>query len=365
MITYKTLVFSAIFTVILADSNTKHTKGVEARDKKVFSLFTVVTFPNEQCTAKSSSTTGAKYGTCLSSTECSTNSGVVDGNCASGFGVCCTYRKSTCSDSITKNCTYIQNPSYSSVYTTSGSCAFTVTPLSTDICQLRLDFDKFYLGVSTAGACSDTFTVVGPSFSPGHTLCGTLTGQHLYVENARATTTTKLTFTIGTTTTTATWNVKVSQIECSSKMRAPHDCVQWLTGPSGFVKSYSWTSSTSSSIQIQGFLGTFCIRREYGFCEYSLQVATGYTTAFVTDAINAINFNAANACDGAIIISGAMPAGFCGDVFSTQSTSAAKNTLVYSGPASGGFFGITHLVTTGNTAGSYGFNLQYNQIACK
>ena len=80
-----------------------------------------------------------------------------------------------------------------------------------------------------------------------------------------------------------------------------------------------------------------------------------------------------------------MPAGFCGDVFSTQSTSAAKNTLVYSGrkyfinfsviyeiifwifclAASGGFFGITHLVTTGNTAGSYGFNLQYNQIACK
>ena len=40
-------------------------------------------------------------------------------------------RKSTCGDSITKNCTYIQNPSYSSVYTTSGSCAYTVTPLST------------------------------------------------------------------------------------------------------------------------------------------------------------------------------------------------------------------------------------------
>ena len=33
--------------------------------------------------------------------------------------------------------------------------------------------------------------------------------------------------------------------------------------------------------------------------------------------------------------------------------------------AAGGFFSITHLVTTGNTAGSYGFNLQYNQIACK
>ena len=102
-----------------------------------------------------------------------------------------------------------------------------------------MDFDTFYLGVSTAGACSDTLAIVGPSFAPGHTLCGTLTGSHskyiwmeklieivfmkffmlVYVENARATTTTSLTFTIGTTTTTATWNVKVSQIECSSTMR--------------------------------------------------------------------------------------------------------------------------------------------------
>ena len=83
----------------------------------------------------------------------------------------------------------------------------------------------------------------------------------------------------------------------------------------------------------------------------SFQQATGYTTSFVTDAINAIvslnnnilhkqkynflsflqNFNAANACDGAIIIPGSMPAGFCGDVFSVQSVSAAINTLVYSG----------------------------------
>ena len=47
-----------------------------------------------------------------------------------------------------------------------------------DICQLRLDFDTFYLGVSTAGACSDTLAIVGPSFAPGHTLCGTLTGSH-------------------------------------------------------------------------------------------------------------------------------------------------------------------------------------------
>ena len=31
-------------------------------------------------------------GTCLTSTECSDKSGNVDGSCASGFGVCCTFK---------------------------------------------------------------------------------------------------------------------------------------------------------------------------------------------------------------------------------------------------------------------------------
>ena len=41
----------------------------------------------------------------------------------------------------------------------------------------------------------------------------------VYVEQARSATATTLAFTIGTTTTVATWNIKVSQIECSSRSR--------------------------------------------------------------------------------------------------------------------------------------------------
>ena len=45
-----------------------------------------------QCTAKSGSSTGAKKGTCLATSECFANSGTADGNCAAGFGVCCVYK---------------------------------------------------------------------------------------------------------------------------------------------------------------------------------------------------------------------------------------------------------------------------------
>lgn len=48
----------------------------------------------------------------------------------------------------------------------------------TDICQFRLDFDTFVLGVAS-NVCTDSFDVVSPTNSNGlSTLCGKLTGQH-------------------------------------------------------------------------------------------------------------------------------------------------------------------------------------------
>ena len=37
---------------------------------------------------------------------------------------------SSCGSSVSQNCTYIQNPSYPTSYTTTGTCAFSVTPVS-------------------------------------------------------------------------------------------------------------------------------------------------------------------------------------------------------------------------------------------
>ena len=144
----------------------------------MFSLFSVVTFPNQQCTSASSTTSTPVYGTCFSQSECNAKGGSADGNCAAGFGVCCTFLVSTCGSSVTNNCTYVQNPSYPSAYSTSGSCEYNVMPQSSDICQLRLDLDNFDLSESTAGACQDTFDVTVGSSRDYHTLCGTNSGYH-------------------------------------------------------------------------------------------------------------------------------------------------------------------------------------------
>merc|ERR1712020_77028 len=169
--------------------------AAETRDKKVFSLFSVVTFPNDVCTGTTGDT-----GTCQSTSECTTNSGKADGNCASGFGVCCTFSMAACASTITQNTSYITNPTYPTAMTATSdtTCAYTVTPLSTDICQLRLDFKDFDIADTAAGsaACIDSFAVTSGSGRIYPVLCGTLTGQHLYTETGRVTSGQTLTFTI-------------------------------------------------------------------------------------------------------------------------------------------------------------------------
>ena len=102
----------------------------------MLSLFSIVQFPNQECTSESSAT---QKGTCVTSSECTTMTGTADGNCAAGFGVCCVVTSSTCGTVISTNITYIRNSGYPSSITptSTGTCSFTVKKASDDVCQLR------------------------------------------------------------------------------------------------------------------------------------------------------------------------------------------------------------------------------------
>ena len=151
---------------------------------EALSLFSIVQFPNQQCAGSSSSST---YGTCYTSSECSSRGGSADGNCAAGFGVCCVISTSTCGSSVSTNTTYIRNPGYPSSFTASSAatCTFTFTKVSDDICQLRLDFQTFsgFATSTTAGDCYDTLAVGGQTGVNPPTICGTNTGYHSELEN--------------------------------------------------------------------------------------------------------------------------------------------------------------------------------------
>merc|ERR1711874_932375 len=98
-----------------------HNTSSPSRAPKVFSLFSIVQFPN---TASTSTSSTYSNGTCLTSSECSAKSGSAQGNCAAGFGVCCIFSVSASASSISENLTYIVNPSYPSNYVPSThTCA--------------------------------------------------------------------------------------------------------------------------------------------------------------------------------------------------------------------------------------------------
>jgi len=341
----------------------------ENKNGRMFSLFSVVTFPNNQCTAKSDNT---MYGTCYTASECSSKGGTVDGNCAAGFGVCCSFTISTCGVGITQNCTYITNPSYPSTYTTTGTCAHTVTPLNDDICQLRLDFDNFDITETTAGICTDSMGFTTPSSQNPQDLCGTLTGLHLYLENARSTSTSTLTFTIATG---GTWKIKVSQVECSSTSRAYPDCDQFLTGISGQIVSFNWPN-----VQLKAKDYTYCVRREQGYCGMQLSQAVPYTSpdSFDINSIGGTIASAANgdiadttASQGYVLIPGVQNnpghAGiFGGSVLANTYATAAKQVIApgaihLSGQQN---YVIHHIQKNVAQTGYEGFKLQFLQLPC-
>merc|ERR1711997_344268 len=251
---------------VLATSNIGSPSNItDTRTGKAFSLFSIVQFPNQQCTASSSSTT---YGTCYTSS---------DGNCAAGFGVCCVITTSTCSSSISTNTTYIRNPNYPSTYTASSAstCSYTVNKVSEDVCQLRLDFQTFsgfYTG--TSGACGvDDFVAKGQTGYNPPTICGTNTGYHMYVEfGATSTDTITITNTYrsGGLTTAKAFNILMRQISCTASWKAPTDCVQYFTGKSGTVKSYNFAGS--QVLLSQNYVN--CIRTELGMCAIQWKVSS-------------------------------------------------------------------------------------------
>merc|ERR1712088_233152 len=127
-----------------------------------------------ECTSSTLVAGGATQGTCYSSTECSDKNGMAQGNCASGFGVCCVFLNTGA--------------------TTATTIVYTVNKMNADICQIRLDFTTFIIagpavtteliptGASTI--CQDGLVLATSdnsalTSSPSGTLCGQLTGEHI------------------------------------------------------------------------------------------------------------------------------------------------------------------------------------------
>ena len=170
-------------------------------------------------------------------------SGQAEGSCASGFGTCCVMRLITCGGVVTTNVTQLQNPSFPATYQVGGTCVYLVKRQTDNICQIRLDFDKFSLGYSSSSptgcvtGTTDILSFSTPSKVDYPSVCGDISGQHsesraeaqsvvfdlhlcsVYFDVGVAGDSLELTFSLTGSTTKRQWNILVTQLACSDPWR--------------------------------------------------------------------------------------------------------------------------------------------------
>ena len=94
-------------------------------------------------------TVSGTYGTCYAATECEALGGASMGQCAGGFGVCCSFTGG-CGGTTSVNNTYFISSS-----SDSSPCQFSVCKVSDDICHIRLNFDTFDISQPSTAQAGD------------------------------------------------------------------------------------------------------------------------------------------------------------------------------------------------------------------
>jgi hypothetical protein len=203
----------------------------------------------------------------------------------------------------------------------------------------------------------DSIAITQPTSGTIPTICGTLTGQHMYIETGSSGTMGTIAFTIGSTTTTRQWNIKVTAIECTAAWKAPEDCLQYYTGIAGTFSSFNYAGG--NLLQSQQY--KICFRTEAGYCKiaYRENAATS-PDSFLLENDSA---NAEITCPGSNIsfqIKESATVTICGTQFCDADESPVDCTVTTDQ------IPFEFNVYVDNTAanGYTGFNLDYTQIPC-
>jgi len=242
------------------------------REEKFLSVFQIVKFKNDACSADDGNT-----GVCFTEAECSAKGGVASGSCASAFGVCCVFTVGACSGTVVQNNTYIQSPNYPAPAPV-GMCMYTLNKCDSNICQFRFEFEDVMISDPAMGDCTND-TLMFSGFDANSmkvvpmTLCGTLTGQHMVVSVKDATAGAKMIFNIVSAASMAKWRVKVIQLSCAdSDLLAPPGCLTYDMAESGNIQSYNYNGGNGELINNQKF--SHCIKYQDGFCDVALTSTT-------------------------------------------------------------------------------------------
>jgi len=129
--------------------------------------------------------------------------------------------------------------------------------------------DPAALGVEVngRGRCdTDSFSVVVPGGSSPPVICGTNTGQHMYIDVPEECALLSFHLAAGSSA-TRQWNIEVTQFSCDYENLAPQGCTQYYYGTSGAgtVESYNFNAGNGLHLANQNQM--VCVRREKNMCK--------------------------------------------------------------------------------------------------
>jgi len=356
----------------------KTIEGVEEganRDEKLFSVFQIVKFNNDACTASNGDT-----GICYTAAECSAQSGgTAMGSCASGFGVCCVVSLTSPCDGTTSATRAVLQ---FDVANKPADCQSDDTNTSEDnerkrrrnrgrkrgrgygrqnednhieydyliiknnpnIVQLRIDFDKVELQNPTNGECTNDTILVDEADAEflkirPENLCGTLTGSHLYADfrdeddiDIRIQLSEEI---------SQNWRIIVQQLEETDDLYAPRGCLQYFktdTSQSGTIMSFNNNGGMGEFLNNPAY--TICLEHNLDYCDIELTASD-------------FDLGGSNgACADPFIVGTSC---LCGSTFGSMNMLTWNYT---------GNYNIVVGNDMDNTAMNSGFNIDYMLLAC-
>ncbi|KAF2355845.1 CUB domain [Trinorchestia longiramus] len=214
-------------------------------------------------------------GVCRSFIDCAFRGAKSEGNCGFlGLSVCCIPNLGENSTVSCKKSTSIEEAVFLRPVRNNpadeGMCSLTITP-SNDTCQLRLDFTQFSLAQpDLEGVCATSYlTVTGGSTIPK--ICGDNDGQHMFVD---VTPGTDVVLEVTSGSDDDKWNIKATQLSCSSDDLSPTDCLQYFTDTSGTITSFNYDDSSElETFQLSDQSYNICIKEQEGFCSITFAQA--------------------------------------------------------------------------------------------
>jgi len=367
------VLLSAAVGLVVSSTHQSH------RDPKLFGFISLAQEPCETNNLQ------YKRGTCFPRLQCPKLGGTAAGTCIHGLGNCCYFTKS-CDSTISINETSFINNNYPNIDTATSNCKTTVKLLNRNICQLRLDFDEFVLNQpTTEGLCTDAFLRVSKSLDDRKIplICGSNNGQHIYVDVDPSV---DPEIQIDTAAPGSRWNIRVSQIECTSKQRAPAGCLQYYTSTNAVIRSFNFQSHTREainagpvSVHLQNLNYAICIKPQAGYCNTVFTPVDETSFIMSEDAQGADNadigleaglapepFDSNNPCLDYLVIPGASYEAFGGGDFRDRYCRTTFPTVTTTTPSPTVYVMTNGYETeaTNPDTNNVGFQLNYRMNPC-